>query len=234
MFVIYYIISTFVLSSVLYDTIEKPSYDYLKSVTVEINGSSRIGMEIIAPETVLPYGELLTGVLRWEGTGIVICSTTDYTYVLTNAHVAGKQLPTPKLTIKSGKDFVPAILVKHAKDKDMAIIKVQGRIIGKRAIKGLDTVKPSDRIYLVGHHLGRAYTYGEGVMAGYEEEKIIFQVPVMWGNSGSGVFNQRGKLVGLIFAISIRPVGMIPVVDVAHGIAVSIEDIKEFIDEYLY
>jgi S1-C subfamily serine protease len=223
-------LAVIILSCVVFTITEKPSYDYLKSVTVEISGKA--SPEFILEET--KKMQLDNVGIRWGGTGIVILKTKAYTYILTNAHVAGRGMEDVELQVKDGDCYVPAKLVKMSSKNDLAVLQIEGDLPEKRQIKGYSTTKPQDAVYVVGHHLGRAYTYGEGVMAGYENKNIIIQVPVLWGNSGSGVFNKNGKLVGLVFSISIRQIGMFPVIDMAHGIAVKIDDIKDFIDEYVY
>ena len=200
---------------------EKPSYEYLKSITVYIEGES------IKRET-NSEGKLEIKVKRWIGTGTIIKIKDNYTYILTNAHVAGKGLDNIALFIENGLREIEAEIVKYSeKDSiDLAVIKVNSKLKGKREVKGIGDSFPSDSVYLVGHHLGRKYVYGEGVFAGYQNIYDIIQIPTLFGNSGTGVCNSQGKLVSVIFAIN--RVGFFNF-DSAHGIAINSNSIKIFL-----
>ena len=182
----------------LKETLKYPSYNYLKSVTVYIRGTS------------LNKG--------WAGTGIIVKSRTFNTYILTNAHIVGKGRENVTLYIEDGYKTKLATVVKIHDKLDLALIKINERLKGKQPIRGISIrTKPQDKVYLVGHHLGRKYVYGEGVFAGYEGANDIIQIPVLFGNSGSGVFDKNGKLVSLIFAIN--QIGLVDV-DCAHGLGI--------------
>lgn len=204
---------------------KKPSYNYLKSVTVMIEGQSKKGFN------------------TWMGTGIIVKEKTPdycsvlrntacpiYTYILTNAHTAGRDDPDFILTVKVNNFYKLAEVVKFHSKLDLALIKVYGKLEGKRAIKGIALVKPQDKVYLVGHHLGRPYIYGEGVFAGYDRIYSVIQIPILFGNSGSGVFNKDGKLVSLIFAISRTGFRSI---DTAHGLGIDNLSIIVFLKDIL-
>jgi S1-C subfamily serine protease len=217
------IVITLILTCATYQLAEQPSYEYLKSVTVFINGSGT---------AISPDGSTVKG--TWAGTGVIINVTDNYTYILTNAHVAGNNCQDVQLSIEDGEYNILAKVLKFHPKLDMAILRMKGQLTDKQQIRGIAHGKPQDKAYIVGHHLGRKYIYGEGVYAGYDGDDILVQLPTLWGNSGSGVFNKSGKLVGLVYAISIRQISIFPVVDVAHALAVDSNDIEEFISEYVY
>ena len=194
---------------------KKPSYEYLKSITVIIQGKSIVN---------LVKGKLSQS---WLGTGIIIKSGTFNTYILTNAHIAGKGKENTTLYVEDKYRTRLATIVKIHDKLDLALIKINGKIEGKRAIKGVSIrIKPQDKVYLVGHHLGRKYIYGEGVFAGYQETNDIIQIPVLFGNSGSGVFDKNGKLVSLIFGIN--RIGAFDI-DCAHGLGIDSLNIIHFL-----
>ena len=87
---------------------------------------------------------------------------------------------------------------------------------------------PQDELYLVGHHLGRKYVYGEGVFAGYQGVYDIIQIPTLYGNSGTGVCNKNGELIGVVFAIN--GIGYFDV-DCAHGIAINGLSVQLFLEK---
>lgn len=177
-------------------TKEVPTYDYLKSVTVFISGCTSTCID-------LGYGAVKCEESRcWSGTGIVVRVSERYTYILTNAHVAGKNKENISLFIRNGDKQIPAEIVKYHNNLDLAVLKVKGTLENKKEIKGVAIAKPQDALYLVGHHLGRKYLYGEGVFSGYDGVYTIIQIPCAFGNSGSGVFDVNGKLVAVVFAIN--------------------------------
>ena len=209
---------------------EKPSYEYLKSVTVLIEGRAIIDesflMSLFSDE--FYYEEVGEKTVGWTGTGVVIKEDYEYTYILTNAHVAGKGKQDVSLYIDTGTKKRPAEIVEYHGTLDMAVLKVKGVLENKRPVEGFNVAKPSDPMYLVGHHLGREYIYGEGVFAGYDGLYDIIQIPCLYGNSGSGIMNKDGELVALVFAISKFDYFS---VDVAHAIAVDGESIKLYLEK---
>lgn len=199
----------------------KPTYEYLKSVTVRIFGY-------------LPQKTDESGTTRiqqkWSGTGVVIKidRKKQITYILTNAHVVTEEEDTI-IVIEDGDRLVNAQVIKRHKYLDLAVIKIGTLLNNKIEIKGCANSKPQDKIYLAGHHLGKKYLYGEGVFAGYRGYSGIIQAPVLFGNSGSGVFDKYGKLVGIVFAGEVyNDLGSM---DVAHGMIVETYNIKMFLRE---
>lgn len=199
---------------------QRPSLKYLKSVTVIVSGESE--------ET----GE------RWIGTGVVVKITSDFTYILTNKHVVGVGLGVSGVNIKVidslSRTCRDAEIVKTHPVVDLAIIKITGKILGKQAIKGVAFPKVTEKIYTVGHSLGRLYLYAEGVFSGNMGLYDIYQIPTMWGSSGSGLFNAQGDLVGMIFALDYDIIGLFfPVIDIAHCRAIPAIYIQNFLKNVL-
>jgi len=198
----------------------KPSYEYLKSITVYITGKIPTREE----DGVTVIGQ------QWSGTGTIIKIDNEYTYILTNAHVVNEE-ENPILFVKDGlaqKEAEIVAIHDNSEIIDLAVIKVKGLLRGKRTVKGITVASPQDKLYLVGHHLGRPYIYGEGVFAGYDEIYDIIQIPTLFGNSGSGICNKNGELIGVIFAIN--RIGYFDV-DVAHGLAISSLNVQIFLNK---
>lgn len=207
---------------------EKPTYEYLKSITVEITGYTSDYISIFEEEYYNYYEEVGEELRGWGGTGVVIKRTDSETYVLTNAHVAGKEFNDKTLYIKEGDKEIEAEIVKYHSTLDLAVLKIPVRMKKKQAVHGFAVSKPQDDIYVVGHHLGRPYIYGEGVFAGYDGIFDVLQLPCLYGNSGSGVINKDGKLVAVVFAISMY--NWFGGADVAHAIAVDGLSVEMFLD----
>jgi S1-C subfamily serine protease len=204
----------------------KPSYEELRDMTVVISGTT-----IEWDEDVEAMRET-----SWMGTGIILYETDVNTYILTNKHVAPQKVGV----YISVEDDSPNILVKaeviaNSELYDLALIKISHELYKKHQFYGLArSVEVGEMLYVVGHHLGRRFIYGEGVFAGWDAAIGIVQIPILFGNSGSGVFNARKELVGLIYAGSIFPMGPFSIgFDVAHGLFVPVEAIRVFLRENL-
>lgn len=196
------------------EQIKKPSYDYLKNITVFIQGMN-VKQEY-----------------AWVGTGIIVKETADFTYVLTNNHVSKGCESGNKCSVREDGVNYNIEVVKRSKNNDMALIRVTGKIEGKEVVKGFNNVHNQDRVFLVGHNLGRPFFYSEGTVSGFDvnmEADLVVGLPAGPGNSGSGVVNKDGELVGLLYAVNI--VGQFPyqTLDIAHALCVNGEHIQDFL-----
>lgn len=205
----------------------KPSYESLKAHTVIIYGCT--GDVDASEKLVFPLGED-SGC--WEGTGVVVKITDKETYVLTNNHVAGKGTEEPILFVKNEEQKIHATIVKYHRYVDMAIIKIPKKIKDKVAINKISIPEIQEAVYIVGNPLGNNYVYTEGIMAGYVGISYLFQAPCIYGNSGSGIFNANGDLVGLVYALQAYPGWMsIPEAQITYSIAVDSLSIEFFLKD---
>lgn len=164
----------------------KPSYEYLKSVTVRLEH----------------HFEKDEKLQMWIGTGVIVKITEDNTYILTNKHIA----PIDKtiLVMENNIEY-PATVIKNSSKFDLALIKIVGVIPNKKVIQKIETVKVADKVYSVGMYLGLEYIYTEGNVAGVyknsiEIENLLVNMPCAGGCSGSGIFNENGELVAILYA----------------------------------
>lgn len=193
---------------------KKPTYDYLRAMTVYL----------VRPNPLLPGKGI-------AGTGVVVRIDNEYTYILTNEHVcsgAEDQGCVVLSEYEGAEDYELEPYKATSTDHDMAILRYKGQIPDKLAIRGVTHAEPQDEIYLVGHHMGRPFMYGQGVMAGYDQKDQVIQIPVFQGNSGSGVFNKHAQLVGLVWGG--KGINAIQV-DWAHGQVVPGAVLKMFLGD---
>lgn len=179
----------------------KPSYKYLKSITVRIANN---------------LGNL-------SGTGVIVKIDKDYTYILTVDHLV--DFPLTNYIILDSKT-IEMELVKSHNNLDLAVFKLKGKIKGKQSVKGFSQAKPQDKVYVVGHHLGREFIYGEGVFAGYEKMDDVIQIPTSYGSSGSGIIDKHGNLIAIVIAINFINKTDI---DASHAIAIDVISIELFL-----
>lgn len=217
-----------VLASVVIKELKKPTYEELKSHSVFIIGCSNKDLKVKNANFRIEDEEGFC----WGGTGSVIKITDNHTYILTNNHVAGKEEENVKLYIENGKEKIAAEVVRFHDIADMAVIRIQGKLDNKTAIPGIATVDIQDKVYVVGNPLAVKNVYTEGVMVGYEDNDMLLQLPCIFGNSGSGIFNKDGNLVGLVYALENYPGFLgIPMARITHTLAVDNKDIKRFLKE---
>jgi len=200
-------------------------YNYMKDRTVIIFGESEDNSSL---NSSLYARNTMKKTTSWLGTGVIVKIDKEYTYILTNAHVAGKKRNGVQLGVKDKNRSKSARIIKYHNNLDLALIRITGILEEKKAINKINTTKISEKVYVVGHPLGNMYTYGEGVVAGWKGLYQYIQMPCMPGNSGSGVFNARGDLVAMLFAIDGTLMGPFPLMDVGHGIAVDGVEIRDF------
>jgi len=90
-------------------------------------------------------------------------------------------------------------------DHDLALIKADKRgVPGLHEVASLAEEMPGigEHIFVVGHPRGAYWSYTEGTVAAYREESVIgkvvqFNGTVWYGNSGGGVFDDSGNLLGV-------------------------------------
>jgi S1-C subfamily serine protease len=177
------LISTFFIHS----DVKKPSYSYLRDVTVFI--------KVMSPENID----------MWSGTGVVVKITEDYTYILTNRHVAPMEQQGNVYVKDLVGTFKSAEVLKNSEefDEDMSLIRVRGTVANKRCIKGIKIANIQDRVFMAGNNGGKLFIYREGFISGYSGMNFVMQLPVRGGDSGTGVIDKNGYLVGLVFALEL-------------------------------
>lgn len=210
----------------------RPDYNILKSHTVFIigcSGSTDVGEKL---RWFKNYSDEEEASGCWAGTGVVIKITDTETYILTNNHVAGKTETNPIIYVENEQEKVQAEIVKYHDYLDIAVIKVNKKLTNKVAIPGITSVFIQDPVYVVGHPLAVKYVYSEGVVAGYRGVSMLLQIPCIYGNSGSGVYNKNGQLVGLVYALEVYPGAVgIPEVRITHALIVDSESIQLFLKD---
>jgi len=209
--------------------INKPTYEEIRSHSVWIEGCS--GGADKNNELSFPIGE---NAGCWGGTGVVIKTGYNETYILTNNHVVGRGEKDVKLYVENDKThrLIKAEIIAQHKTEDIAIIKIYANLPKKKAILGIATVNIQDPVYVVGNPLGVRDIYSEGVVAGYEGTSMLIQMPCIYGNSGSGVIDQNENLVGLVYALEVYPGWMgIPEARITHSLIVDSVSIKAFLKD---
>lgn len=147
------------------------------------------------------------------GSGVIL---SEDGYIITNAHVIldnNQQNVADTITVRltDGTEF-PAEVKAYDTDEDIAIVKIEAK--GLKAVKCGDSDKlvVGQELVIVGNPLGElGGTVTNGIVSATEREiqvggvsmhLIQTNAAVNPGNSGGGMFNMRGELVGIVNAKS--------------------------------
>lgn len=126
-------------------------------------------------------------------------------------------------------------VIAYDEQHDLALLRAAGSAIPPHRIASLAKVTPSlgERIHVVGHVTGLYWTYTEGNVAAYREDMpdtsdvkmlgpwLQVSAPIFFGNSGGGIFNEYGELVGIADWIKKAPL---------VGFCVHLETIRSFLE----
>jgi S1-C subfamily serine protease len=205
---------------ILNENTKKPSFNYLQSVSVKVIVENPITNE------------------GWSGSGIIVKETKDFTYILTNRHVAPFEQDNYVYVYNGVDNMKPATVLKNSVGEyiDLSLIRIQGRLTNKQPVKGLRNANIQDRVFTVGCNGGKLFVYREGVIATKILESYYVQIPVRGGDSGSGIVDKNGYLVGVIYALELDAGYFMgyPVVAVPnHTIAVAMtyNELQKFLKE---
>jgi tetratricopeptide (TPR) repeat protein len=133
-----------------------------------------------------------------QGSGFII--STDGV-IVTNYHVIDG---AKKITIKMGKKIIKVEKV-ISKDKanDLAILKIKRGNYSLVTMGSMDDISIGENVYVIGSPQGLENTISDGILSGLRElapGKKVLQItaPISPGSSGGPVFNEEGKVVGVV------------------------------------
>lgn len=144
------------------------------------------------------------------GSGVVIADSATAIWVLTNEHVAhcAGQGSQGTLRVFNSEGAAAAAQIRWtAPGRVDAVLLRVGSLPGFESIRlERRTASVGDPVFIVGNPLGLASTYSEGAVSAVrslrqgERELHVFQIqaPVNHGNSGGGLYNRAGELLGLV------------------------------------
>ena len=168
-----------------------------------------------APETRSQYDDALNSVVKIEvpgtpglGAGVLISPSG---YILTNRHVVHKA-ETVTVTGRNGSTYDGTVLWASRGGVDVALVKVNvdaptgdlrlpGWATVTHAPLRCDGVNVGETVYAVGHPLGKEWSITFGYVSGFNDADGVphtqLDVTILPGNSGGGLFDKAGRLVGL-------------------------------------
>ncbi|EDL65521.1 S1 family peptidase [Bacillus sp. SG-1] len=153
-----------------------------------------------------------------KGTGFNIAE--DGT-IVTNHHVIENMAPIT-VVFPNG-DIMQAELVEDYPDLDIAILDVDGEDMPYLEIQEKKKGKSGDSIYVIGNPLAYHQIVMEGSITKVRE-RLYLSAPIEKGNSGSPVIDSDGKVVGVVYAMTIPSIGS---KEKPEGLAVPVDKIPD-------
>ena len=159
-------------------------------------------------ETDTYYGQYIT---EGAGSGVIVSSTDDGSYILTCAHVIdGAAKITVKL--KDGTVYEADSYVCDA-ESDVGVIKLNVKGLPIATVGNFDEVVIGETVVAIGNPLGTlGGSVTNGIVSALDRDIIIdgttyhllqTNAEINPGNSGGGLFNAKGELIGIVNAKSV-------------------------------
>lgn len=165
-----------------------------------------------------------------NGSGVIISQDG---YILTNNHVidgANKII----VTLRNGEEYEATLIGKDSKT-DTAVVKIEATNLKYAVLGDSSNLEVGDLAVVIGNPLGElGGTVTSGIISALEREIAIdgktmnliqTDAAVNQGNSGGGLFNANGELVGIVTAKS-SGIGIENL-----GFAIPINDIQSVVDD---
>ena len=163
-------------------------------------------VEILVSGTAQDYfGQMQ--VTEGAGSGVII---NENGYIVTNYHVI-EGANKVQVTLHNGETY-PATIVGGVNENDIAVIKINATGLTVAKIGNSDTVDVGDTAVAIGNPLGQlGGTATTGIISALDRRLTIdgrtlnllqTDAAINGGNSGGGLFNSKGELIGIVDAKS--------------------------------
>ena len=183
------------------------AYDgqYTRAQVVELAAPSVVGIDAVFDATVSYWGRPQTYEQSGSGSGVIITSDG---YIATCAHVVDG---AKRITVTLNDDTAyEATLVGTDPRNDLAIIKIDAEGLSPAALGDSDMLTVGEDVIAIGNPLGELRgTATSGIISavkrsitveGTDMELVQTDAAISPGNSGGGLFNASGKLIGIVNA----------------------------------
>lgn len=228
-------------STVLYQGVEVPASDGSAASGVGVSYSGvvqRVEDSVVAitTESVATSTFFRQYITQGAGSGVVL--TADG-YIVTNYHVinGARQIT---VTTNDGTAY-SAALVGTDESNDIAVLKVEAKDLTPAVLGDSDTLNVGDAVLAIGNPLGTlSGTVTDGIISALERQVTIdgnsmtllqTSAAVNPGNSGGGLFNASGELIGIVNAKSSSDSSGNAVDNI--GFAIPINSVKAIIEDLI-
>jgi len=175
---------------------------------------------------------------RAGGSGVIV--TADG-YIVTNCHVIDNATEDGITVITSDKKEYPATLIGKDSLTDLAVIKINETGLKMVHFGNADSLKPGQIVIAVGNPFGLNHTVTQGIISAlgrehfgmvnsaYRIENFIqTDAAINSGNSGGGLFDLNGSLIGINTLIASSSGGF-----VGYGFAIPVDIVKSTIQDLI-
>lgn len=201
-------------------TVKEENINFYHAVPVETvveeNSPAGVAQKVAASVVEISTESVQTGsyfqqyVSSGAGSGVIIGENDTYTYIVTNNHViSGADTITVRTT--DGTEFSAEVIGADS-ESDVAILKIEASGLTVAVIGDSDSLIVGEEVIAIGNPLGKlGGTVTNGIISALGREVTIdgetmtllqTNAAVNPGNSGGGLFNMRGELVGIVNAKS--------------------------------
>jgi hypothetical protein len=160
----------------------------------------------LTPQEVYQHAANSTVVIRTEsglGSGVLV---SPY-LVATNCHVTKSDESVKVFFMHQTTGLqvtATGTVVGRNEPHDVCAVGIEQAFPGSRPVGGIRSwasVKVGDPVYTLGAPIGLAYSFSDGIVSQKRESNggklVQFTAPISPGNSGGGLFDANGKLIGL-------------------------------------
>ncbi len=169
-----------------------------------------------------------------SGSGVIL---TQDGYIITNNHVVegGKNL---RVYLQDGTEY-PATLVGADSYSDLAVIKIEASGLAAATLGSSGSMTVGEPVYAIGNPLGvLTSSVSQGIISGLDRSITVgshsmtlmqTDAAVNPGNSGGGLFNTKGELIGIVnaksYGLDVEGIGFAIPMDAAKPIIADLLDL---------
>ena len=193
--------SNTVTEQVLYSNTQSSSYE--KAINKAID--TVVQITTTSTTTTQDYfGQSYSGTSTALGSGVIISSDG---YIVTNNHVVS-DAENISVELNSG-DTYEATIVGTDSKTDLALIKIEATGLSYSSLVDSDTLSLGQEVVAIGNSLGKGTSCTNGIISALNREVtinnytmtlILTNAEINSGNSGGGLFDMNGNLVGIVNA----------------------------------
>lgn len=178
----------------------------LSGTTSEIVKKTADSVVEIATESVVTGGFAQQYVQKGAGSGVII---SEDGYIITNHHVIeGAENIT--VTLRDGATSYKAKIIGSDEDNDIALLKVDATGLSAATMGNSSDLAVGDYVVAIGNPLGQlGGTVTDGIISALARQVTVegksmtllqHNAQISPGNSGGGLFNSNGELIGIVNA----------------------------------
>ena len=193
--------SSSVTTEVLYSNQEEGSY--AKEINKAIDTVVQISTKATSSTTNI-FGQSTTSDATVLGSGVIISSDG---YIVTNNHVV--EDASEVSVILNNNETYDATIIGTDTKTDLALIKIEATDLAYSSLVDSDTLELGQEVVAIGNSLGKGTSSTNGIISALNREVtinnytmtlILTNAEVNSGNSGGGLFDMNGNLVGIVNA----------------------------------